>query len=119
MAERRYLAFDVADALSPFMVDDWPDEERFWKTGISLMTRAAAAARCEPPGVVAAGEVCPTLLRNGQTEAAIRVERLWDELGRMFNVEVWCPYLTAGLQYDATSDVLQRISEQHSAASSR
>jgi DNA-binding NarL/FixJ family response regulator len=117
--ERRYISFDVANALAPFMVGDGIDEERFWKTSISLVTRAAAAARCEPPGVVVCGEGCPVLLRSGNAEAAIRIEHLWDDLARMFNVEVWCPYSMAGMQYDRTSAVVRRISAEHSVVSFR
>jgi DNA-binding NarL/FixJ family response regulator len=117
VGERRYLSFAVADAFAPFMVDDCIDEERFWKASISLVIRAAAAARCEPPGVVACGEACPVLLRSGKAEAAIRIEHLWDELARTFNVEVWCPYLTVGMQNEADGEVFRRISDEHSVVS--
>jgi DNA-binding NarL/FixJ family response regulator len=119
IAERRYQALDVADVLSSFMVNGWPDEERFWKAGTSLFTRAAAAARCNPPGVAACGEAAPSLLRDGRAEAAIRLERLWDELARTFNVDVLCPYPMGGFQHDETSDVLHRICREHSAQYSR
>ena len=119
IAERRYLSFDVADALSPFMVDGWPDEERFWKTSISLVARAAGAARCDPPGVAVCGEGCASLWKNGNVEAAIRIEHLWDELARTFNVDVLCPYSMGATQYDETSEVFRRICKEHSLVYSR
>jgi DNA-binding NarL/FixJ family response regulator len=119
IAERRYLAFAIADVLSAFMIDDRLDEEQFWKTSISLLARAAGAARCEPPGVAVCGEGCAFLLRSGKPELAIRIEHLWDELARMFNVEVSCPYLTAGIEYEPTGDVFRRVSAEHSAVLSR
>jgi DNA-binding NarL/FixJ family response regulator len=119
IAERRYLSFDIADALSPFMVDGVPDEERFSKASISLLTRAAAAARCDPPGVAICGEGCASLFRDGNPEAAIRIEHLWDELARVFNVDVLCPYSLGGVAYDDASDVFRRLRDEHTAAYSR
>jgi DNA-binding NarL/FixJ family response regulator len=120
IAERRYLSFDVADVLSPFMVDGWPDEERFWTATCALISKAAAAARCDPPGVAACGEGCASLLRDGRGEAAIQVERLWDEAARTFNFDLLCPYSMLGMQDDETTDdMLHRISEEHSATYSR
>jgi DNA-binding NarL/FixJ family response regulator len=116
--ERRYLSLDMADVLSQFMVDGWPDEERFWKAAVSVMTRAAAAARCSPPGVAACGECAPTLLRDGSVEAAIRLEHLWDTFARTFNVDILCPY-SGGVEYDHGSEVFHRISGEHSAVYSR
>jgi DNA-binding NarL/FixJ family response regulator len=113
--ERRFVWSNIADLFSPFMVDGWPDEERFWKTATALFTQAAAAARCQPPGVAACGDGADSLLRAGRGEAAIRLEQLWDELARTFNVDVFCPYSITGLHHDEASDVIQRIRKEHSA----
>ena len=119
IAERRFLSVSVADALSPFMVGDSVDEERFWKASTSLLTRAAAAARCHPPAVAVCGEGCGSLWTNGNAEAAIRIEHLWNELARTFNVDVLCPYSLGGVEYDETSDVFCRLRQEHTAAYSR
>ncbi len=74
LLERRLLSIDIHTALSPFMVDGWPDEARFWKSGTSLVARAVGAARCTPPGLAACGECSASLLSQGHVEAAIRLE---------------------------------------------
>lgn len=113
--ERRFLSLDISAAFAPFMVDGWPDEERFWKAGTSLFAKAAGAARCKPPSLAVCGEGTASLLREGSAEAAIRLEHLWDELATAFNVDVFCPYPTTGLDHDETSPVIQRICNEHTA----
>jgi len=116
--ERRYISLDVADALSSFMVDGWPDETRFWKTGTSLIVQAAKASSGEHPRVAACGECAAGLLRDGKVDAAIRLERLWNELASTYNVDVFCGYST-GILPDEGSDVFQRICKEHSAVHPR
>jgi DNA-binding NarL/FixJ family response regulator len=117
--QRRYLSIGVPDALSPFMVDGWPDEARFWKAATSLIMGAARASRGPHPGVAACGDGVATLLRDGKADAAIRLEQLWDELARTYNVDVLCGYSTAAAPYDMDRDIVQRIRDAHTAVHSR
>ena len=93
IAEGRHRWFDVADALSNFMVDDWPDEARFSKLVRDVFAEAAASSMSPDRRVVAWGECAPTLLRQGKTEAAIRVEELWDRWSARYGVATLCGYL--------------------------
>jgi DNA-binding response OmpR family regulator len=112
--EGRYLSLDVADVLGSIMVDGWPDEERFWKSGISLMMRAARASSGDAPRLAACGECAASLAQAGGVDAAIRLEHLWDELARTFNVDILCGYSMNVPRHDEECDVFRRICAEHS-----
>ena len=113
--QRRFLPLDIGDALSTFMVNGWPDEERFWQAGTSLVARAAGTARCSPAGVAVCGEGTATLFREGRVDAAVRLEHLWNELAMTFNVDIFCPYSTIGLDHHRNGGGIQRICNEHTA----
>ncbi len=113
------MSLDVADVLSTFMVNGWPDEARFWKVSTTLVVAAARASKGTHAGVVAYGECSPTLWREGRAAAAIRVENLWEEFAGAYDVDVLCGYsLTAPLG-DEEKRIVERICAAHSAVRSR
>jgi DNA-binding NarL/FixJ family response regulator len=113
VGEGRYVSFTVAEIRPKFMVDDWPDETRFWEDATSMMMAAAKASKSAQPSIVACGEIAPTLCRQGNTEAAIRVEQLWDELARMYQLDVFCGYSGDCACRDRRGDVFDRICATH------
>jgi DNA-binding NarL/FixJ family response regulator len=117
--EGRLILIDVADALSMLLVDGWPEEAQFWQAGASLIARARKAARGPHPYVAACGEGAASLLQAGKADAAIRLEHLWDDLARTYNVDIFCGYCrTAGPDHNG-GDVFQRICAEHSAVYKR
>jgi DNA-binding NarL/FixJ family response regulator len=88
----RYHATTVAEAKSGFIVDGWPDTERFWSASTTLFLKAAQAAKGPGARVAAFGEIAPSLWRDGCGDAALQVERLWDEFARTYDVEIFCGY---------------------------
>jgi DNA-binding NarL/FixJ family response regulator len=119
MREGRYLPLDLTDTLSQFMVDDWPDEARFWTAITPLMLSAANASAGDHPRVAAWGEGAPTLWREGNAEAAIRLEHLWEEVVRKHDVETLCGYYSKEPFHDEDDRVFKRICAAHSAVHSR
>lgn len=89
-ARRRgqYLTLDAAETLSRFMVDDWPDEKRFLEVVGAVIARAGGPHPC----VRAFGEMVALLWAAGQPRAAIRLEQLWNNLGRMYFFSLFCAY---------------------------
>jgi DNA-binding NarL/FixJ family response regulator len=110
-----YIPLDVADTLSTFMVNDMPDPLRFSRSVGDLITAAAKAAKGERPRVAACGECAPLLWAQGKPEAAIRLEQLWDEIARRFDVDILCGYSLSGDHHEENSHVFQRICAEHSA----
>jgi DNA-binding NarL/FixJ family response regulator len=113
--EERFLSLDVADVLSSFSVNGWPDETRFWKAAPSLILQAARASRGQHPRVSACGECAPCLLREGKTDAAVRLEQLWDELARTYEVDVFCGYSTEISVRNEDRSVVRRLCAEHAA----
>jgi CheY-like chemotaxis protein len=90
--EGRVLWLNVAELLSSILVDGWPDEQRFWNSGTSLMMRAARASHGAHPRVTFCGEGTGTLVRAGAVDTAIRLEQLWDDLAATFDAHMLCGF---------------------------
>jgi DNA-binding NarL/FixJ family response regulator len=115
----RYSSLDVADTLSKFMVNDWPDSVRFLEIASGLIATATKAARGDHPRVLACGECAPTLLAEGNADAAIRLEQLWDQMAKTYDVDILCGYPLGSFHDNRHSHVFQRICAEHSAVYSR
>jgi DNA-binding NarL/FixJ family response regulator len=113
--ERRCLWRDVPAALSSFMVDGRVDEARFWNAASALIMEAARASKRDPPRVSVCGDGAATLLQDGLTDAAIRLEQLWDDVARTFNVDIFCPYSCQSLRCDDESPIFRDLRASHSA----
>jgi PAS domain S-box-containing protein len=111
----RYIAVDAAEVLSKFMGNDLPDPERFRDTVGEFLVRAKAASEGENPRVVAFGEMVALLWAEGRTEAAIRLEQLWNDLAKTYSFNLWCGYPLAGFSKQEYSEAFVRICEEHSA----
>jgi signal transduction histidine kinase len=83
-----YTPLDARDTLNLFMVDGWPDPARFDETIGALIAKTRELA----PQVHAFGEMVALLWAEGNAEAAIRLEELWDELGTRHTFSLLCAY---------------------------
>jgi DNA-binding NarL/FixJ family response regulator len=114
-----YAPLDVADILSTFMVNGWPDQDRFFEAAGNLIATAAKAAAGAHPRVAACGECAPTLWAEGKEEAAIRLEQLWDQMARTCDVDILCGYPLSSFHRAQDSHIFQRICAEHSAVYSQ
>lgn len=111
----RYISLDAADTLSTFMINDLPDPARFFKIVGDLMVSAAKAAKGEHPRVAACGECAALLWGQGNVEAAIREEQLWNEIAKTYDVNILCGYPPRNFQSEEDSHIFRRICAEHSA----
>ena len=111
------VTWDVRDALSTFMVNDWPDAVRLSTTLGGLVKRAARSATGERRRVATCGECAPTLWTDGKVEAAIHVEQLWNEATRGYGVDTLCVYPSFSGAEDDRS--FKRLCAEHTAVHSR
>jgi DNA-binding NarL/FixJ family response regulator len=109
----RYIPLDAAETVSTFMVNGVPDPGKFFEVTGSLIAEATKAVKVKPVRVVACGECAPLLWSQGNPEAAIRLEHLWDEIAQSNAVDVLCGY-PAGFRDSVGNDVLNRICAEHS-----
>lgn len=110
----RYVALDVGEALSRFMVNGLPDRIKFLRVVDDLIVTAAKAAKGAPARVVACGEGAPLLLAQGEAEAAIQLERLWGEIGKARDVDILCGYPLGIFHGVENSFNLHRVCSAHS-----
>jgi hypothetical protein len=115
----RYIPLDAEDTLSTFMVNGLPDPARFWKAANALILAARKAATGKQPHVVACGECAPLLWQEGNADAAIRLEALWDEAARAYDFDILCGYPGASFHHELGDQTLQRILAEHSAVYAR
>jgi len=114
-----YLQLDVAETLSTFMVNGMPDPTRFFEVAGGLIEAAAKAARQEHCGVVVCGECSPTLWAEGKAAAAIRVEQLFDQVGKSFGLDILCGYALSSFHGEKNEHFFQSICAEHSAVYSQ
>jgi signal transduction histidine kinase len=84
----RYHALDAQETLSRFMVDGTPDPRRFAQAIGPVIRTARAGDR----RVLAFGEMVALLWAEGNRDAAIRLEELWNDLARRETFALLCAY---------------------------
>jgi PAS domain S-box-containing protein len=92
MSEGRFLSFDAAEMLTEFMVDGTPDEALFAEAAGNLIARLASIESGKTRRVAVFGEMVALLWADGQFEAAIQLEQLWNQLARTHSFQLHCAY---------------------------
>lgn len=110
----RYHALDASDTLGKFMVSGWPDSKRFIDVIGATIAQAKANARGEDALVAAFGEMVAVLWAEGKSEAALHLERLWDELTKTHSFQLHCAYPMSLFPREADTQSIQHICAQHS-----
>jgi hypothetical protein len=110
----KYVAMDAANVLTDFMVSDMPDAGWFLKVVDDLIVSARKRANGEHLRVAICGECAPILWANGKADAAIRLEELWNQIARTYDVDILCGYSLKIPPYDEDSYTFRRICEEHS-----
>jgi DNA-binding NarL/FixJ family response regulator len=111
----RYAGLNATEFLSNFMVNDMPDTGWFLKVVDDLIGAARKGANGEQLRIAACGE-CPSILwAQGKADAAIRLEELWNEIARTYDLDILCGYSLDILRSEEDSYTFRRICEEHSA----
>jgi hypothetical protein len=97
-AEDRYITLDAEIALASFMVQNWPDDQRFSHFVEHLIRRAAMNNR----RVRVFGEMVALLWARGQAAATVRLEHLWQQFCKTHSFPLFCAYPKAGFTKDPT-----------------
>lgn len=105
-----YIALDAIDALSTVMVEGSPDPQRFAEVFGSIIQQASRGR----PNVRIFGELVTLLCADGLSSAAIRLEELWNELGKTHNFTLFCSYPMHGFDNIVFEGDFKAICAQHS-----
>lgn len=103
------VMLDAADALAGFMVEDWPDEQRFDQVIGNVVRQAAATGK----PVHAFGEMVALLCEQGLYDAAVRLEQLWNALRRECRFALFCAYPWQLFPTDKQAADFHRICCEH------
>ena len=112
--QRRYVSIDVAETVSRFMVNGKLDRDQFFKVAGRCIESAVNAAKGAVPRVAACGECAPLLLAQGKAEEAVQLERLWNELAKMHEVDIRCGYRLGSSDSTEDGPIFRRICAEHS-----
>ena len=88
----RYIPMVAEEALGKFMVDRWPDDDRFE----SFVTDLILRARVNDRRVRAFGEMVALLWARGDAAATVRLEHLWEQICERQDFSLFCAYPKAG-----------------------
>jgi hypothetical protein len=84
----QYLALDAREVLAKFMVGDMPDALAFRR----IVGEVIRSANIRGKGVRAFGEMVALLWADEKREAAIELERLWNQLAKEHQFSLFCAY---------------------------
>jgi hypothetical protein len=101
-SEDRYIPIDAKEALSQFMVNDWPDETLF----ADLVTKIVLRAKKNGCQVRAFGEMVAMLWEQGHTGATVQLEHLWNKFCSSEAFCLFCAYPKIGFTQDANASML-------------
>jgi len=108
-AWKQYSTFDAAETLAKFMVDGMPDAKRFDE----VVGAAIAAADEHHPRVLAFGEMVGLLWTQGNREAAVQLEKLWNKLAERYGFSLFCAYPANEIDREAHAQAFADICAEH------
>jgi hypothetical protein len=111
----RYVTIDAAVAIAKHMVHGMPKSDRLLKLMGGLIEEAMKAAKKEHPRVAVFGEGSSLLWEQGKADAAIRSERLGNQLAAIYDVDILCAYKMSGAYGKEDDPDFKGICAAHSA----
>jgi hypothetical protein len=90
--EGRYVMLDAQSALETFMRDGRPDPVLFAQNVGGFISAAKDNARSRNCGLTAFGEMVAILWASGNSDAAIELEELWNQVLRGTEFHLHCAY---------------------------
>lgn len=109
----RFLSLDAAETLAQFMVDGHPDSSLF-ENAVGPIISQLAAAEGKTRRVAAFGEMVALLWAEGNQEAALQLERLWNQLSEKHTFQLHCAYPMNLFRQARDGEGLKSICSEHS-----
>jgi PAS domain S-box-containing protein len=109
-ASGQYIVHDAAETLSMFMDDGSPDAGRFAEVIGKVVVQAAGE---EGRRVRAFGEMVAILWEEGNHDAAIRLEALWNDLAEAHAFALLCAYPICSFGEEAHGGRFENICRHH------
>ncbi len=103
------VLLDAAATLEKFMVGGMPDPERFRDVVGGLVARMRRGGR----KLRAFGEMVALLWQQGNSDAAIRLEELWNDLGTQHMFSLFCAYPMCGFHGESAGKPFVHVCRAH------
>lgn len=100
--ENRYIPLNAEQVLRQFMINDWPDEDKFMRVISGIMQRAKQADR----KVRAYGEMVAILWSRGLYAATIELENLWNRYCQIETFCLFCAYPKSAFKEDINTSLM-------------
>jgi DNA-binding NarL/FixJ family response regulator len=110
-----FVEADAHELLSAIMVNEMPERARVENLAASMLVKRTKALNGSDPRVAVCGELAPTLLANGNVEAAIQIEHIFDSFTKTNKIDVLCGYVGSSFPRDGRKQIFERICAEHSA----
>lgn len=104
--------FDARKALASFMIDAQPDPVRF-RSRIGEAIEHLCGRR-KPCPIRAYGEMVDLLWQDGNADAAIKVEILWNQLATTYDFSLLCGYAVGNFYKETRDPRYQDVCSHHS-----
>ena len=108
----RLTMLDARDTLAAFMVGPMPDAKRF--KGVVGGLIQGVLAGCQQNSVRAYGEMVDVLWSDGNTDGAIRLEELWNDLATTCSFTLLCAYKMGNFYKEAHGHQFHEVCRRHS-----
>lgn len=115
LAQGRLVSLDAEQILATFMLDGWPNEERFNDVVGKIVAQAVACSSAAHPRVAIFGEMVALLWAEGKADAAIRLEQLWNGLAQVKSFSLFCAYPMSSFHREEDAVLLLKVCNEHSA----
>ncbi len=102
--ENRYVSRLAEETLDSFMVDDWPEEQRF-REAMEGLIRIARGSKGRK--VRAFGEMVAILWSRGHHAATIHLELLWTKVCSAEKFPLYCAYPRDTFSRNATESIVE------------
>jgi hypothetical protein len=104
----QYIPLDAAETLDRCSLNGRPNRQRFFEVIGGLVSRASNSWG----GVRAFGEMVNLLWLEGKQTEALELERLWNELGKIYPFALFCAYSKNA--FDDEGECFSHVCEAHS-----
>jgi DNA-binding NarL/FixJ family response regulator len=110
--QQRYVSVSITELLAKVMVNGRPDPTQFLNAAEDLLTEVVRRAGADTE-IAACGECSPTVWADGNVEAAIQLEQLWDDIAKSRQMDILCAYPLAAR--DESVAAVRRLCAEHTA----
>jgi len=115
LEQGQFVVVDARELLGTFMIDGQPDEDRFRNVVGGIIAKAMSAARAKRPRVAIFGEMVALLWAEAQSEAALRLEQLWNGLAQAMSFSLFCAYPMSAFDREEDAELFLKVCAEHSA----